>query len=230
MKLPFKLIAILVFISLLGIFAYQAYWLTGLYSTMKHDLEQNIVEAMRMSDYNEMMLRVEGLQKDNKNHGEVEVSAGYDSDTGKSYVRSSTTIDRTDTIAKSSKEEIISKEAPQAALHTDGGLDLILRNKSTMLELATYFQRGLHSGLDIISDPDIAVYDSLLNFQLHDKGIALPYLLEYLYTSSNPDPSRAFIDTIASVSTPGYVPSRKAAQYNYSFDIHSNSQGYCCLG
>lgn len=222
MKLPFKLIAILVFISLLGIFAYQAYWLTGLYSTMKHDLEQNIVEAMRMSDYNEMMLRVEGLQKDNENHGEVEVSAGYDSDTGKSYVRSSTTIDRTDTIAKSSKEEIISKETPQAALHTDGGLDLILRNKSTMLELATYFQRGLHSGLDIISDPDIAVYDSLLNFQLRDKGIALPYLLEYLYTSSNPDPSRAFIDTIASVSTPGYVPSRKAAQYNYSFDIHSN--------
>ena len=112
MKLPFKLIAILVFISLLGIFAYQAYWLTGLYSTMKHDLEQNIVEAMRMSDYNEMMLRVEGLQKDNENHGEVEVSAGYDSDTGKSYVRSSTTIDRIDTIAKTSKEEIISKEAP----------------------------------------------------------------------------------------------------------------------
>ena len=65
MKLPFKLIAILVVISLLGIFSYQAYWLTGLYSTMKHDLEQNIMEAMRTSDYNEMMLRVEGLQKDN---------------------------------------------------------------------------------------------------------------------------------------------------------------------
>ena len=50
MKLPFKLIAILVFFSLLGTFVYQAYWLTGLYSTMKHDLEQNIMEAMRTSD------------------------------------------------------------------------------------------------------------------------------------------------------------------------------------
>ncbi len=29
MKLPFKLIAILVVISLLGIFSYQAYWLTA---------------------------------------------------------------------------------------------------------------------------------------------------------------------------------------------------------
>ena len=34
MKLPFKYIAILVIVSLAGIFAYQAYWLTGLYHTM----------------------------------------------------------------------------------------------------------------------------------------------------------------------------------------------------
>lgn len=77
MKLPFKPIAILVIISLLGIFIYQAYWITGLYKTMKHELEQSIVEAMRMSDYNEMMLRVKAMQKENKAHGSVEVSAGY---------------------------------------------------------------------------------------------------------------------------------------------------------
>ena len=223
MKLPFKLIAILVFFSLLGTFVYQAYWLTGLYSTMKHDLEQNIMEAMRTSDYNEMMLRVEGLQKDNENHGEVKVSAGYDSATGKSFVNSTTTIDRKDTIGKASKEEFFSEEEPRAALHTDGGLDLILRNKSTMLELATYFQQGLHSGLDIISDPDVAVYDSLLSHQLLDKGIDLPYHLEYLYSSSfKSDSSHVFTDTIASICTPGYEPSPKAAQYNYAFDIHSN--------
>ena len=62
MKLPFKHIAILVLVSLIGIFAYQAYWLTGLYHTMKDDLEHSIVESMRMSDYNEMMLRVENLR------------------------------------------------------------------------------------------------------------------------------------------------------------------------
>ena len=62
MKLPFRPIAILVIISLLGIFIYQAYWITGLYKTMKHELEQSIVEAMRMSDYNEMMLRVKEMQ------------------------------------------------------------------------------------------------------------------------------------------------------------------------
>ena len=59
MKLPSKYIALLVVLSLAGIFAYQAYWLTGLYRTMRTDLERNITEAMRISDYNEMLVRIE---------------------------------------------------------------------------------------------------------------------------------------------------------------------------
>ena len=34
---------------------------------------------------------------------------------------------------------------PQAALRANSGLDVILRDQNSMLELATYFQRGLHS-------------------------------------------------------------------------------------
>ena len=78
MKLPLKYIAILVILSLAGIFSYQAYWLGGLYRTMRNDLERNIIEAMRMSDYNEMMLRVERMRKDSTDHGEVSVSAGFE--------------------------------------------------------------------------------------------------------------------------------------------------------
>ena len=74
MKLPLKYIAILVILSLAGIFSYQAYWLGGLYRTMRNDLERNIIEAMRMSDYNEMMLRVERMRKDSADHGTVSVS------------------------------------------------------------------------------------------------------------------------------------------------------------
>ena len=78
MKLPLKYIAILVILSLAGIFSYQAYWLGGLYRTMRNNLERNIIEAMRMSDYNEMMLRVERMRKDSTDHGEVSVSAGFE--------------------------------------------------------------------------------------------------------------------------------------------------------
>lgn len=58
MKLPLKHIVILVICSLAGIFAYQGYWLTGLYQTMKQEMENTIREAMRTSDFNEVVLRV----------------------------------------------------------------------------------------------------------------------------------------------------------------------------
>lgn len=64
MRLQFKHIAFLVVISLICIFAYQAYWLTGLYHIMHGEMKKDIIEAMRMSDYNEMMIRVEKMRKD----------------------------------------------------------------------------------------------------------------------------------------------------------------------
>ena len=66
----------------MAIFAYQAYWLVSMYHTMKSDMEHSIIEAMRTSDYNEMMLRIERMRRDDQDHGEISVSAGYN-DEGK---------------------------------------------------------------------------------------------------------------------------------------------------
>lgn len=248
MKLPSKYIAALVILSLTGIFAYQVYWLSGLYRTMRNDMERNILEAMRMSDYNEMMLRIETMRKDSTDHGDVNVSAGFEDDgeVKKTYVRSSTSIDNNGKKKKTTTQRMISqrsdtlcmgtgdgtseqaladdKEPPQAALRAQGGLDMILRDQNSMLELATYFQRGLHSGLDIISDPNVAAYDSLLTLFLKERSITLPHRLEHLYISEK-DSLPTFIDTLAVTGTPGYIPSPEARQYNYSFDLH-NHQSY----
>ena len=110
---------------------------------------------------------------------------------------------------------------PQAALRANSGLDVILRDQNSMLELATYFQRGLHSGLDVISDPDVLVYDSLLTFQLKDRGITLPHRLEHIYTNDKASP-HTFTDTLAVAGTPGYVPSPEAKLYEYAFDINTH--------
>lgn len=242
MKLPSKYIAALVILSLAGIFAYQVYWLSGLYRTMRNDMERNILEAMRMSDYNEMMLRVDEMRKDSTDHGDVNVSAGFEDDGGvkKTYVRSSTTIDnngkkkmtttqrvipqKSDTLRMGTGDEALEqaltedKEPPQAALRAQGGLDMILRDQNSMMELATYFQRGLHSGLDIISDPNVLVYDSLLTTFLKQRGIHLPHRLEHIY-SGGKSPEYVFTDTLAVTGTPGYIPSTKAKLYTYSFDL-----------
>lgn len=244
MKLPSKYIAALVILSLAGIFSYQVYWLAGLYRTMRNDMEHNIIEAMRMSDYNEMMLRIEELRKDSIDRGDINVSAGFEEDdegVKKTYVRSSATVDNNgkkeitttqqvipqkgDTLCTIPSDEALeealtdNKEPPQAALQARGGLEMILRDQNSMLELTTYFQRGLHSGLDIISDPNIAVYDSLLTLNLKERGITLPHRLEHLYISEN-DSLPTFVDTLAVTGTPGYIPGPEARQYTYSFDLH----------
>ena len=72
MKLPLKHIIILVICSLTGIFVYQTYWLTGLYRTMKQEMNNHIKDAMRTSDFNEIVLRVNELQKDNVENGRSE--------------------------------------------------------------------------------------------------------------------------------------------------------------
>ena len=248
MKSSLKPIAILVIISLLGIFTYQAYWLIGLYHTMKSDMENGIRDAMRMSDYNEMMLRVEKLRKENKEHGEVSVSAGYN-DTGKSFVRSSTTVSKINTkgpqsaqkglsktnghvnttyLNDSTKVETIvqhdtlSKSKDEGILRSKQGLDIIIANQKNMTELAGYFQRGLHAGLDIIIGPDFNVYDSLLNVSLKEKGINIPHRLEYFHSGSNLDSSYTFRDTIGVSSTKGYMPGPKSIRYDYNFDFNSH--------
>lgn len=289
MKLPFKYIAILVIVSLAGIFAYQAYWITGLYRTMHDEMVRSINEALRMSDYNEMMMRIEKMRKEHAEHGEVSVSAGYDDD-GKSFVRSSTTVNYEDSLGHSTLQSklmpkpdsvsisypndstrvevsvrknvpLLSKEdsilfidrrkgkekagwmapdsarqsmeeavtdTPRAALTAQGGLEVILRNQNNMLELATYLQRGLHSGLDILTDPDVALYDSLLTVLLQERGITLPHRLIHLHKGSSPDSTFVFLDTLEVITTPGYIPGPKAIAYNYSFDLNTN-QSYRLL-
>lgn len=245
MKLPFKHIAILVLVSLAGIFAYQAYWLTGLYRTMKNELERNIMEAMRMSDYNEMMLRVENLKNYGDKHGEVSVSAGYDDD-GKSFVHSSTTTYQSETqedsvkegkkdtlffdktpiktgipVEKQKEDQAGGDDESKAALTTNSGLEMLLTDKSSMLELATYFQRGIHSGLDILLEPDLQVYDSLLTLSLRANNIFLPHRTEFLYFGSTLDSTLIFTDTLGIAGDSNYIPGPNARCYSYAFDFHT---------
>ena len=46
MRLPLKYIAVLVILSLAGIFSYQAYWLGGLYRTMRNDIVDGNIEGL----------------------------------------------------------------------------------------------------------------------------------------------------------------------------------------
>ena len=225
MKLPSKYIALLVVLSLVGIFGYQTYWLTGLYHTMRTDLERNITEAMRISDYNEMLVRIERLQHRNREHGEVSISTGFNNE-GKQFVQSSTVLHQVSDTATlpgfTAQNDTFRKVEtttvqPDAMLHASEGLDMLLRNQSTMTGMAVYLQRGLHSGLDILMDPSFSIYDSLLQERLLEMNIPIHYRLQYLHEGYDIQDRWRYTDTVATGGTPGYVPTSDAVSYQYEF-------------
>ena len=210
MKLPSRYIALVVILSLAAIFAYQAYWLVNLYRTQCRAAEHDIEEAMRLSDYNEIILRVERLEQDSIQHGEVSVSAGYNDTTPYVESRTIVTEQRGDSLSTTTQvQQTRDTAAIDTSLHTNS-TDFLFGRKNTMQELAGYFQRGLHAGLDVIRDPDFATYDSLLRDELHRADIIAPYRLTHLHQG----------DTLATGGTPGYIPSPEAKTYEYSYDLH----------
>ena len=223
MKLPLKYIALLVILSLTGVFAYQAYWLTNLYRTQRSQMERNIREAMRMSDYNEMIVRVRRLQNDSSVQTEVTVSTGYDNERAFTKTHTIRSVRQGDSTRISIWERDASDTArtPQAALQANMA-SILFEKKNSTAELASNFQQGLHAGMDLLNEPDFAVFDSLLRRELHRIGIDAPYRLMYLHRGSSVDSSYTFTDTLAVEGTAGYRPSPQAVTYSYSYDMHGH--------
>ena len=235
MKLPLKHIVILVICSLTGIFVYQAYWLTGLYRTMKQEMESNIRDAMRTSDFNEIVLRVNELQKDNVEHGSVTVSAGYGAD-GNSLVTSQTISytdstyqdtlhSRTETMVDTLKTATGDGAIAEAVASSESGLDVLLKKQDSLKDLLVSIQQGIHSGVDTYIDVNLQRYDSLLMVVLEEHNLSVPHRTLLIYTGSDADSTVTFTDTLGIAGDSSYIPSPKAIRYDYEFNRH-RSQRY----
>lgn len=248
MKLPSVYIAASVLLSLLGIFVYQTYWLTNLYHTRRQEMQHYIAESMRLSDYGELMLRVTELRKKSSQpHGTISVEAGYKADGG-SYIHSSTQLNSTDSLppgrielgvhsgsegkqyfqVTKSKDSIVVKQQKEtenttmAALATKGDWDAIVLSPKGMdiAELAAYFQRGIHAGMDLLLAPNVQAYDSLLAQRLHEMGVDYPYRLDLIRRYPHTDSTMSAVDTIGVGGTMGYVPREGDNVYEYTADMN----------
>ena len=66
MKLHLKYIVTLVITALICIFAYQTYWLVGLYQSQEKEVEAKIKGGMEYAHFMEMKKRIERLRNDDK--------------------------------------------------------------------------------------------------------------------------------------------------------------------
>ncbi len=208
MNVRLKYIAVLVIVALLGVAAYQAYWLEQLHFTIGEQMDNDIQEAMRVADLKEVFLRLKSIE-DKGPHGAMDVSAGIGEDgsiIAKSVTTTQVTIDG-DTLEQ--KTGVVLRSSPQPENDSTTGDDAfmqMLEEQISVTELAAMIQQGLHLGVDRFEGTRYEKYDSLLTAGLQQLGLDGRHQLICVKQ-----------DTVYSNTTVGYQPSKNARHYVYNW-------------
>lgn len=199
MKIPFKAIAALIILSLIGVFVYQAYWLTGLYTSMKKEMDTCLLETLQVSDYNEMMARCDSLKNNSLINENIQSSLNLDS------ARQAISLPVKDP-----------RERQRFGLQINEPVSATIDKNGTLELLTKYFQRGIHSELDLFTNINLHTFDSLFSRTLAMRGIIyLPHRMEIVDLHND----TTVVQGLNSPST--YRPGKEAACYYYNYDLHN---------
>ena len=208
MNVKLKYIAVLVIVALLGVAAYQAYWLEQLHFTIGERVDNDIQEAMRVADLKEVFLRLKSIEK-NGPHGSMDVSAGLGEDgslIAKAVTTTQVTVDG-DTLEQ--KTGVVLRSSPQPESDStadDNAFMKMLEEQISVTELAAMIQQGLHLGVDRFEGTRYEKYDTLLTAGLQQLGLDGRHQLICVRQ-----------DTVYSNTTAGYQPSKNARHYVYNW-------------
>ena len=209
MNTRLKYIGALVIVALLGVAAYQAYWLEQLHFTIGEQMDNDIYEAMRVADLKEVFLRLKSIE-DKGPHGTMDVRAGIDED-GSITTNAVTTTQVTVNGEKlEQKTGVVLRSSPRAdsdSIADDNAFMEMLEEQISVTELASMIQKGLHLGVDRFEGTRYEKYDSLLTVSLRQLGLSGEHQLLCIKT-----------DTVFRHTTPGYIPSKVARHYEYDWD------------
>ena len=217
MKVQTKSMALLVVVSLVGIFCYQTWWLVRLYHREMAEIHRQIENAMDLADNQETSLRVGELRSDGHLHGEISASASPFADTA--YVESRTINDTGDSIHLELRRRQVRHEEKEKhdtlsfskTTSTTWNHDL-QDGESGLAELEVmvkYLHRSIRTGVNLFVEPSPQCFDSLFTARLWDSGLWLPHLIEVI------DDHGQVTDSIVS---DGFVPADGDEHYLYSVD------------
>ena len=203
-----KYIAVLVIVALVGVFAYQSYWLVQLYHTMSEQMDNNIQEAMRVADLKEVFLRLKSIEEKGP-HGMMDVSAGVGEDgsiIAKSVTTTQVTVDG-EKLEQKTVEVLRSSPQPDSdSIKSEEAFMKMLEDQISVEELAAMIQQGLHLGIDRFEGTRYEKFDTLLTAGLQQLGLSGDHQLLCIKT-----------DTVYRHATAGYLPSIRARHFVYNW-------------
>ena len=209
MNVKLKYIAVLVIVALLGVAAYQAYWLEQLHFTIGEQMDNDIQEAMRVADLKEVFLRLKSIE-DKGPHGTMDVRAGIEEDgsiTTKAVTTTQVTLDG-EKLEQKTVEVLRSSPQPESdsTANDENAFMKMLEEQISVTELAAMIQQGLHLGVDRFEGTRYEKYDTLLTAGLQHLGLSGDHRLLCIKA-----------DTVFQHTTAGYIPSKQARHYVYNW-------------
>lgn len=170
-RLSFKLIALLITLSLAGLVAFQGYWLKGLYDTLYIQLENNVKEAMKMADYQELIFRIQQVKK--KRNTERQMFT-FSSEGPDSLLFENKNAQDSLRSANNSRLDISFQYDDDDNLSLDSTLNSYLQ---VFNHLEKYVHQGLHHQIDSLEPLNFDRYYYGLKEELHQRGIDTPFEL-----------------------------------------------------
>lgn len=223
MRLHLKYISILVIVALVGVFAYQTYWLVGLYQSQKKEMDGKINFCLSYAHIMEMEKRVEKIRMtENAPHRRLEANVGFAMDEEESTPKQRRKVQKVTggrTITEVYSDSSDSTDSNQQ-LHNSSGNEVSdnAQEQTLMLmisgKLSNLVQQALFSKLNELSAPDIQVYDSLLVHKLVTDSLVMashtdredfPHLVQFMRGKR----------VIEKESSMGYIPSSDAVRFQY---------------
>ncbi len=167
---------------------YQLYWLIGQYDEISVRLSEDIQEALRSSDFEELAHRVDEISR-RQFQGQVDVSLGYDHKQNKSIVKSDVAQASPD-----SEEQKVRSSSNMRVSPTSFGS--VLKNPEDLLKIGLNMQMGIHSAIDEIKEVNMDYLDDVLTSKLVNLGLSGDHRLLYLRSREEGGGMSGKVDTL----------------------------------
>lgn len=219
MKISLKTTILIICIAIVGVIAYQFYWLNNLYDTSKKELDINIRAAMKSADLGELQIRVKALEADPNKHGEISASAGVN-ESGMAISETKASVNKVDSSGLFVNSQVSYSDSTAMKDSTVSGGDQktpeldILFDQGMMEKMLL---SGFHRAIDNMIFPDVQSYDSILNSELVGYGINKMHYVDFI---------KAVSDSIIHTSKTDSITAEKKSMIKFDY-VFGNNHEYC---
>ncbi|MFA6875561.1 MAG: hypothetical protein WCQ87_02870, partial [Parabacteroides sp.] len=220
MKLPIIPIALLVLFSLLGIFAFQGYWLHDVYRTTQKRADTAIRDAIQNADHIEVFFRADSLGKEYASgggatqHGSVSFSTSFDKEVEENQIIEKTYSKTDTTNAVHYTLEVNQNKRPDTTFHRQNrnvfGESGIGLDYHSLTRLGYKLQQSLHTAMDSFTAISLARFDSVMESDLKASGFPIRHYSKIVVLRN---------DSVIASSLPASVDTTKLKRWRQVYDI-----------